>query len=236
MPYDDRHDEPIRLYSAPVCPFAQRVRLALAEKGIDYELVDVDLEQAPDWFRDISPYGKVPLLVRGADKVWESGVINEYLEDIRATPALLPIEPGARAQARIWVDYTNTQFLPLFYQLLLEQTPARRAELAGQLDTSLRHMEQEGLGRSGGPYWLGKALSLADLAIYPFLERFPVLTHYRGYRLPADCTRLAAWVDTMAARPAVQNGRESDEFYIQSYRRYADGTVRGAASADASTV
>ncbi len=230
MPDDNAHKPALRLYSAPVCPFAQRVRLALAEKNLEYELIDIDLEQTPDWFLQLSPYGKVPLLVHGANKVWESGIINEYLEDTYPQPSLLPADPGARATARIWIDYANSQFLPVFYQLLLEQDAQRQTELAARLDAILRHMDRDGLGHTDGRYWLGGAVSLTDLAIYPFLERFPVLSHYRGYRLPPDCRRLAAWVGAMAGRPAVRAGRESDDFYIHAYRGYAAGSVRGAAA------
>ncbi|MEJ2347179.1 MAG: glutathione S-transferase family protein [Gammaproteobacteria bacterium] len=217
----------MRLYSARVCPFVQRVRLALLEKGLEYETVDVDLDNIPDWYRSISPYGKVPLLQRGGDSVWESTVINEYLEEVYPEPPLLPRDPGQRALARIWIDYANTQFLPWFYKLLLEQDAGRQQELAQRLSEALRYMEGDGIGASDGDYWLGGRLTLVDLAFYPFFERFPVLDHYRSYRLPEECARLRQWIMAMQARASVEQIRNPDDFYVERYARYADGSVSG---------
>jgi len=214
----------LTLYSAAVCPFAQRTRLALAEKGLDYRLEEIDLDNIPSWYREISPTNKVPLLARGAERIWESTIINEYLEDRYPEPALLPADPGRRALARIWTDYANTQFLPWFYKLLLEQAPGRQAELAERLRTSLYELEHEALDEAG-PYWLGPELTLVDLAFYPFFERFVVLEHYRAFTLPEDLPRLRRWLGAMAERPSVRAGRASDAFYIERYQQYADAST-----------
>jgi glutathione S-transferase len=217
----------LRLYSARVCPFAQRVRLALLEKGLQYETVDVDLDNIPDWYRSISPYGKVPLLQRGGDSVWESTVINEYLDEVYPEPPLLPRSPGQRALARIWIEYANTQFLPMFYKLLLEQDPERQQELAQRLSDTLRYMERNGVAAQDGDYWLGARLTLVDLAFYPFFERFPVLDHYRNYRLPGECARLQQWIAAMQTRASVEQTRNPVEIYVKRYARYMDGSVSG---------
>ncbi|HEY5719596.1 MAG TPA: glutathione S-transferase family protein, partial [Gammaproteobacteria bacterium] len=95
--------EPITLYSTPSCPYAQRTRLLLHEKGLPFELVAVDINQTPEWFLKLSPTGKVPLLRHGEDLVWESAAINEYLEERHPEPPLLPATPLARARVRIAV-------------------------------------------------------------------------------------------------------------------------------------
>ncbi|HKK07158.1 MAG TPA: glutathione S-transferase family protein [Gammaproteobacteria bacterium] len=216
----------LTLYSAAVCPFAQRTRLVLAEKALPYSVQEIDLDNIPPWYRELSPTNKVPLLVRGKDRVWESTVINEYLEEVYPEPALLPPDPGRRAFARIWIDYANTQFLPWFYKLLLEQQPQRRAELAERLRDSIGQIERDGLATyAPGPYWLGAEVSLVDLAFYPFFERMPVLEHYRDFTLPADTPNLHRWLSTMAERPSVREASGSSDFYIQRYRQYADATT-----------
>ncbi|BCL36245.1 hypothetical protein NSMS1_26920 [Nostoc sp. MS1] len=73
----------IKIYSAVTCPYAHRTRLVLQEKGIDFELTEIDLQNKPANFTDISPYGKVPALVHGDKRVWESAIINEYLSRTR---------------------------------------------------------------------------------------------------------------------------------------------------------
>lgn len=219
----------ITLYSAPSCPYAQRTRLLLHEKGLAFDLVEIDLKQTPAWYLELSPTGKVPLLQYGDDRVWESSAINEYLEERHPEPALMPATPLARARVRIAVDFANTVFAPLYYKLLLAETPARRHQMAARLAATLAEMERDGPGADrDGPWWFGAAFTLADIACYPFFERFPVLAHYRGFDLPEECTGLARWLAAMRGRASVQAQGQPAAFYIDAYRHYADGSADGS--------
>lgn len=80
----------IEIYSAELCPFAHRSRLVLLEKGVPFKLIEIDLQNKPKNFKTISPYGKVPVLKHGDNRVWESAIINEYLEDAFPEHPLLP--------------------------------------------------------------------------------------------------------------------------------------------------
>jgi len=223
---NDKADS-IRLYSAEVCPFAHRTRLLLAEKGAAYELNEIDLKNMPAWFRDISPYGKVPLLEVGDDRVWESAVINEYLEETLPDPPLMPADAAGRANARIWIDYANNYFVPYFYKLLLEQDANRQEELAVRLRERLGHMETVGFGAGNpGPWWLGAQFTLVDLSFYPFFERFCVLEHYRHVSL-ADYPRLFDWLQAMGQRDSVQAHQLASDLYLRRYAEYANGTAAG---------
>ncbi len=222
----------LHLYNAPGCPFAQRTRLVLREKGLDYTQTDIDLEDTPAWYLELSPTGKVPLLRHGDTLLWESTIINEYLEEVFPAARLMPHDPAERAWLRIWVDYANTQFLPWFYKLLLEQDPQHQAEHADTLNARLDALEQDALAHTAGPYFLGEQASLADIAFYPFFERLPVLAHYRGFPLPEarreQLPRLNRWLEAMRARPAVQIEAGDTAFYIRSYARYADNSADGS--------
>lgn len=101
----------IEIYSAALCPFAQRSRLTLSEKGVPFELIEIDLQNKPANFLEISPYGKVPVLKHGDHRLWESTIINEYLDEIFPEPPLLPKEPIQRAHARIWINFADTRLL-----------------------------------------------------------------------------------------------------------------------------
>ncbi len=217
----------ITLYSAPSCPYAQRTRLVLHEKGLEFEAVAIDLKQTPDWYLALSPTGKVPLLQHGTDRVWESSAINEYLEECHPEPPLMPSTPLLRARVRIAVDFANVYFAPLYYKLLLAETPERRTTVAQRLTATLAEMERDGPGHAG-PWWIGETFSLADIAFYPFFERFPVLAHYRGFELPAACSGLAAWLDAMRARASVEAQGEPASFYVEAYSHYADGSADGS--------
>ncbi len=207
-----------KLYGANVCPFVHRTRLVLAEKEIDHEYVAIDLRNKPDWYHEVLPHGKVPLLERGSLRVWESSIICEYLEDFCSEPALLPVDPGERAGARLWLDWAANEFVPTFYKLLKEQGESEQAEHAQVLRAQLERMDGELRGKT---YFLGESLSLVDLEIYPWFERWPILEHYRNFEVPADLEALSAWRQRMSKRPATQKLEEPASFYIEQYRHYA---------------
>ncbi len=212
----------VEIFSAASCPFAQRSRLVLVEKKIAFTLREIDLEAKPDWFAAISPDGKVPAVRRGDDVVWESAVINEYLDEVYPEPPLMPRDPGRRALARIWIAYADSKFVPLFYRLLAAREPDRREKACEEMRRALTFMEVEGLGKCGAdPYWLGRAPSLVDFTFYPFFERWPALAHYRGLALPDSCPGLRGWLGAMSGRESVARIRNSVDFYIRHYADYA---------------
>ena len=123
----------LELVTAEVCPFAQRSHMTLLEKNLEFQLREVDLENKPSWFETISPYSKVPVLCHGNIQVYESTIINEYLEESFPERRLLPDDPSKRANARIWIDFDNTKFVPVFYKLLLAQESSLQKILAAQM-------------------------------------------------------------------------------------------------------
>lgn len=213
----------IEIYSAVVCPYAHRSRLTLLEKGVPFKLIEIDLQNKPANFNDISPYGKVPALKYGDERVWESAIINEYLDEAFPEHPLLPTDPIKRAQARIWIDFANTRFVPAFGKLLRSQDPNEQAEGAKELTEHLLFIETEGLKKLSdrGPYWFGSDLSLVDLTYYPWFERWSALVHYRGFELPVGLDRLKLWGETVSNRESVKSIANSTEFYIERYARFA---------------
>lgn len=219
----------VQIYSASVCPFAHRTRLTLLEKGIDFELTEIDLNNKPEWFWQVSPYGKVPVIKHNNYRIWESAIINEYLDEAFPEPPLMPKKTGDRAMARIWIDFANNKLVPVFYKLLLEQDHQKQVELKQKLIENLQFMETEGIRQlsDNGNYWLGKSLSLVDLTFYPWFERFCILEHYRGISLPDHCSFLYQWWQNMLQRDSVQKIQNSSQFYLNQYQKYANNTVEG---------
>ena len=213
----------LTVFSAPSCPFAQRSRLVCAEKAVAYELQEIDLRDTPDWYYRISPAGKVPCLRHGERTVLESAVINEYLEEVFPQTPLLPQDPGDRAHCRYVIARTDQTLIPAFYKLLLEQDQDARSPKRQALRDAL--MEINGLIR--GIWFAGDAFSLADLTVYPFIERFEMLSHYRNAAIPEAADALNAWLARMRARPSVRSLMQADAFYIDAYRHYADGSADG---------
>ncbi len=186
----------IHLYSYQACPFARRTRMTLIEKGLDFELTEIDINNKPDNFATISPYGKVPVLLQGGERIYESSIINEYLDETYPAPPLMPDSPIARAQARIWMDYCGRRFSNASWNHMQAGDDETKLETATtELHECLRFMESEGLRKlSDGPYWLGDTISLVDIQFIPFFQRF--LNNDKA-DIPEDCTRIHAWLEVM---------------------------------------
>jgi len=212
----------IELITSEVCPYAQRTHLALIEKGLEFERREVDLGNKPQWFLALSPYGKVPALRIDGRTLWESDIINEYLDEVFPEPRLMPSDPYLRARARILIDYCNDLWVDNTYALLHEQDPVRQVELRSRGEDQLRYLEASFRELPSGIYWLGDAVSLVDLAFYPFFERLPAVAHYRGLDIPADCERLRAWCAAMSERESAKRTGHPLEYYLERYRRWAE--------------
>src|SRR5580698_6572625 len=97
----------LKLISHKLCPYVQRAVIALTEKGVGFERIDIDLANKPDWFLAISPLGKTPVLQVGDKAIFESAVILEYLEETQPNP-LHPVDALIRAEHRAWIEYGST--------------------------------------------------------------------------------------------------------------------------------
>ena len=211
----------VELFSFEGCPYAQRTRMTLIEKGIDYELTEIDLFNRPAWFKEVSPYGKVPVLRHGGGTIYESGIINQYLDEIFPAPPLLPATALGRAQARIWMDYCESRFLAATHKLMSEAGElANRPENVRKLTEVLQFIEHEGLQRLGnGPYFFGPQVTLVDIQFSPFFERFGTYVQLAGAEWPADCTRLRTWFEAMQQRPSYQATAHSVDYHIAARRQ-----------------
>jgi len=165
----------VKLYDAPRCPFCARVRIVLAEKGLEYETVQVDLRNRPDWIYELNPAGKVPVLDDGF-VLPESAVIMEYLEERYREPPLLPTTLDARAEARLNVF--------------------RFDDLLGDDYYALRRGEPNELQERLDALPVGGTL-FADIAFAPWVIRARELL---GVELPS---RLESWLTELAQRPSV---------------------------------
>jgi glutathione S-transferase len=204
-----------------LCPFAHRTRLVLLEKNIPFKLIEIDLQNKPANFQEISPYGKVPVLRHGQHRVWESAIINEYLEEAFPDHPLLPKEAIQRAQARIWINFADTRLFATTAKLLYIQE-AQSTEGVQELIEHLRFMETALQTLSArGPYWLGSDVSLVDLTYYPWFEQWTVLERYRGFQFPDGLARLQQWWNAMTTRDSVRAIAQPQNFYLERYAQFA---------------
>lgn len=197
----------IKLFEHPLSPYAQKVKIALIEKGIPFEVAMPDLLSGGDEaFRAANPRLEVPALVDGDATVYDSTIILEYLEDKWPTPALLPTTPIERARARTLEEICDTQYeavnwglfeIRVFGRAKGELAEAMIARAGTQIDGLNAHLERA-LGDAD--HFNGKDFGWADLAVVPHVN---AAAGVNGFPPPAG-SRLARWLDRVRERPSVQ--------------------------------
>lgn len=193
------------LVSHDLCPYVQRAAIALLEKGVPFERVTIDLSAKPDWFRAISPLGKVPLLrVRqpggGEAVLFESNVICEYIEETEAGPKLHSADPMARAQHRAWMEF-GSAILSDLYGLETTRDPAAFESKRTAIAAKFARVEAA-LG--DGPFFAGERFSLVDAVFAPIFRYFDLFDTLADLAIFATTAKLRAWRSALRARPSVQ--------------------------------
>jgi glutathione S-transferase len=180
----------ITLYDAPRCPYAARVRIVLAEKGIEVEVVEIDLSDRPAWFYEKNPLGRVPVLEEDGWPLPESAVIMEFLEERYPEPPLLPPDPADRAAVRLLI-FRDDELTDPYYAF-------RRGEDGGreQLEDALARLEASLAER---PYLGGVDYGLADIAFVPWILRARDMLGVELDGFPA----LSDWLGRLERRPAI---------------------------------
>jgi glutathione S-transferase len=196
---------PLKLISHKLCPYVQRAVIALTEKGVVFERVDIDLANKPDWFLAISPLGKTPVLQVGATAIFESAVILEYLEETEPKP-LHPADPLRRAEHRGWIEFGSAVLNDIagFYAAKDEAT--FKAKTA-QLEQKFARLEAR---VAASPWFDGESFSLVDAVFGPVFRYFDVFDEIGDFAILADKPKLARWRKSLAARPSVRAAVSAD--------------------------
>ncbi len=183
------------LYSGTTCPFSQRCRLVLFDKGMDFEIKDVDLFKKPEDINVMNPYGQVPILVERDLTLYESNIINEYIDERFPHPQLMPADPVMRARARLFLfNFERELFV---HVQTIENTNNQKAIEKGKLLIRDR-LTQLAPILLKSKYMLGDEFSMLDVAIAPLLWR---LDHY-GIDLPKSAAPLMKYAERIFSRPA----------------------------------
>lgn len=186
------------LYSGTTCPFSQRCRFVLFEKGMDFEIRDVDLYNKPEDISVMNPYGQVPILVERDLVLYESNIINEYIDERFPHPQLMPADPVMRARARLFLfNFEKELFI---HVTTLESRESKSDEKAlDQARLQIRdRLAQLAPMFLKNKFMLGDEFSMLDVAIAPLLWR---LDHY-GIELPKNAAPLQKYAERIFSRPA----------------------------------
>lgn len=183
----------MKLYSGSVDPFSHRCRIVLFEKGMDFEVIDVDLANKTEDLAVLNPYGSVPVLVERDLVLSEANIINEYIDERFPHPQLMPADPVMRARARLFLYNFEKD---LFSHIPdLESTNEQTAEKARK--TVRDNLTQIVPIFSHQSYLLGDEYSMLDVAVTPLLWR---LEHY-GIQMPNQAAPLLKYAERLFSRP-----------------------------------
>jgi len=214
-------DKPLTLVSFDLCPYVQRAAIVLAEKGAAFERIDIDLANKPDWFKAISPLGKVPLLKVGDDVLFESAVIVEYLEETRG-PALHPTQPLAKAKHRAWMEFGSSILADLWIVETTKDQAAFDAKIA-LLQEKFARIEAA-LG--DGPFFAGPAFSIVDAVFAPVFRYFDVFDGFADLGVFAGTPKVRAWRKALSERPSVRGAVVVDyPQRLRAFLRRHDGHI-----------
>jgi glutathione S-transferase len=196
----------IKLYDFKSSPNCQRVKVVLAEKNLPYDIAPIDLraqeQKTPDYLK-LNPYGKVPVLTDDATVLYESLIINEYLEEKYPDPPLLPKDPAKKAKARILIDYGMAHFDSPYQKLRMELTKEpkeQNQQVIASAKSELKKLLQRFEDEIGDQQYLVGDFSLVDADLLP---RF---TRLEGFGVLPDPSlpRLGKYLERMKARPSVK--------------------------------
>ncbi|MFT5220907.1 MAG: glutathione S-transferase [Planctomycetota bacterium] len=206
----------LHLISFKTCPFVQRAVITLKSKNIDFDITYIDLADPPDWFLELSPLGKVPVLKVDEEVLFESAVINEYLDDI-TDGKFQPADPLARAKNRAWIEFASNM-LGNLYMMKMSKSEADYIKYRERLVSHLNRIEDR-LG--DGPWFNGADFSLADTAFAPLFKQDSVA---KGQMSVIDATSMpktSAWAQRLLALPAVQASvvDEFEELYLAAMQK-----------------
>ncbi len=184
----------MQLYSGTTCPFSHRCRFVLYEKGMDFQVIDVDMYNKPEDIAVMNPYNRLPVLVERDLVLYESNIINEYIDERFPHPQLMPPDPLMRARARLMLFnmevelFSHVEAIESGKDKLVEKARAAITDRLTELTPIFTRTK----------YMMGEEFSMADVAIAPLLWR---LDHY-GLKLGKTAAPLMKYAERLFSRPA----------------------------------
>lgn len=210
------------LISFKVCPFVQRSAITLIQKGVNFNTTYVDLKNLPDWFADVSPLGKVPVLRIGDTTVFESAVIAEYLDEQYA-PQLHPTDLLTKAHHRSWTEFASDITMNMF-MMLHKPDEASFNEQKELVKNQLAQVENE--IDATGPFFAGSEFSLVDASYAPIFLRLKLIDDIYALDVFNSDGRIAKWSDALLELDSVKKSVVDDfaEIFID-YTRQGGGYI-----------
>lgn len=193
----------LELISFKLCPFVQRAVITLLHKKVDFKITYIDLQDPPQWFKEISPLGKVPVVkVDDSEVLFESSVIQEYVDEI-TPPSLHPTDPLVKAKNRAWMAFGGELMgMQGLHGIVHEKDQAACETMISNLQDLLKRLDGV---HSGQDYFNGSTFNLIDAAFAPMLMRLNLLKQHCDLDVLAGLPKLQHWQQVLMARPCVKD-------------------------------
>ncbi len=221
----------LKLVSHALCPYVQRAAIALTEKQVTFERIVVDLSSKPEWFRAISPLGKVPLLLVDDAVLFESAAICDYLDETIA-PRLHPADPIRRAQHRAWIEFASSVLNDIWGFYVAPDADGFERKTA-DIGAKFQRLEDE-LAHREGLYFSGAVFSLVDAAFGPVFRYFDVFERHIDPDVFDGKPNLKAWRRALSARESIREAVSADypkllEIFLRSRGSHLSGLMKASA-------
>ncbi len=190
----------LELISFKLCPFVQRAVIVLKQKHVDFDITYIDLNEPPEWFKKISPLGQVPVLKVGDEVLFESSVIQEYVDEI-TPPSLQPSDPLIKAKNRAWISFGG-DILMAMHAMMTCQEKSVSDEKREFVLNKLHQLETQ---HSGGDFFNGDQFNMIDAAYAPMLMRLAFIKDLTGIDLLNDTPKLARWSENLMSLDCVKD-------------------------------
>jgi glutathione S-transferase len=204
-----------RLISFKVCPFVQRNVILLKEKDIDFDIVHIDLSNPPDWFLNLSPTKKVPVLEVEEGILFESAIINEYLNE-KHSLTLHPSDVFSRAKNRAWIEFMSPLYMSLFgYMMSKSESDAKSIQLT--INNSLDILDKEKIQT---PWFNGENISILDISIAPLFVYLDFVKRNFSKDLLEEKSNLELWSSQLLQRQSVIDSvvHDLDDLFIEKMK------------------
>lgn len=219
-----------KLISFSICPYVQRARIVLLEKGIEHEIEYIDLDNPPAWFYDISPLEKVPVLLADDTPLFESMPICEYINEI-TDGSFYPGDPLLRAQHRAWIEFGNSM-LGQLYSIFTTAHETAFKQAKGQLVELIETMEET---LSGSKFYYGDNFGMVDAVFAPIHRYAMLLEELNDFGFYTDSPLMQQWGQNLLAQPSVQQAvttqfKQEYYAYLRRQNSYLAKTLLTAAA------
>lgn len=203
-----------KIISFGICPFVQRSIITMNYKKVPYEVVYIDLANKPDWFLKISPMGKVPILETKNGVIFESAVINEYIDEV-SDGSLLPSDPYKRAEERAYIELSSAVIWS-YFNTAIASNEESYLKSKNELENNLTSL----LSKFEGPFFRGKEFSLVDSAAIPGLQRILLTENlYEDLKLSQENKdKFQDWIQSSNSLKEVEESVPSS--FVKDYKSY----------------